>query len=172
MTNKMNAEYWELMPREWNFCLAYISSFNQTYACIEAGYSDKGASVQGGRLLSRVNVAAAIDFLIKKRTERTLVTQDSVIKIISDTIERCAQAVPVLNAKGHQVFIETADGQIAAAYKFDAANVLKGTEQLGKHVKLFTDKVEMTGKDGVPLNDKKPLTIEDAAALIAAHKEK
>jgi hypothetical protein len=40
---------------------------------------------------------------------------------------------------------------MAAAFTYDAKNVLRGYELLGKHLKLFTDKVELTGKNGGPL---------------------
>ena len=36
------------------------------------------------------------------------------------------------------------DGELAAAYKYDATNVFKGYELLGRHLKLFTDKVDHT----------------------------
>lgn len=40
--------------------------------------------------------------------------------------------------------IETEDGEVAPAYKYDATNVFKGYELLGRHLKLFTDKVDHT----------------------------
>jgi hypothetical protein len=36
-------------------------------------------------------------------------------------------------------------------YKFEHNGVLKGCELLGKHLKLFTEKTEITGKDGGPI---------------------
>lgn len=33
-------------------------------------------------------------------------------------------------------------------YRFDAGNVLKGCELLGKHLKMFTDKTEISGPGG------------------------
>ena len=40
---------------------------------------------------------------------------------------------------------ETPDGDLAPAYRYDATNVLKGAEMLGKHLGMFTDKVEVSG---------------------------
>jgi len=39
------------------------------------------------------------------------------------------------------------DGKMieSGEYKFDSTAVLKGSELLGKHLKMFTDKVEHTG---------------------------
>lgn len=39
-------------------------------------------------------------------------------------------------------FAEMESGEVVPAYVFDAGNVLKGTDQLGRHLKMFTDKTE------------------------------
>lgn len=39
--------------------------------------------------------------------------------------------------------VETPNGEEAPAYTFDAKNVLRGYELLGKHLRLFTDKDEL-----------------------------
>jgi phage terminase small subunit len=57
----------------------------------------------------------------------------------------------VLDKKGNQVYVETPDGEMLPAYVFDAKDVLKGCELLGKHLGMFIDKKEVTGKDGGPL---------------------
>ena len=49
--------------------------------------------------------------------------------------------------------IETEDGLIAPAYKYDASNALKGYELIGKHLKLFTDKHEHAGPGGGPIQN-------------------
>lgn len=72
---------------------------------------------------------------MNKRAERVEVTQDYVLRTIVDTIERCKQAEPVRGK----------DGEETGEYKFDSSAVLKGAELLGKHLKLFTDKTELSG---------------------------
>ena len=94
---------------------------------------------------------------MNQRSERTEITSDYVLKTIQDTIERCAQNQPVLDGQGKPVFVTTPDGDIAPAYKFDAQAVLKGAELLGKHLKLFTEKMEHTGKDGKDLPQSAPI---------------
>jgi len=47
--------------------------------------------------------------------------------------------------------VETPDGEMAPAWRYDATNAFKGYELLGKHLKLFTDKSEITGKGGKDL---------------------
>lgn len=78
------------------------------------------------------------------------VTQEYVITKIKDTVERCSQARPVMRY-GEHVMVETEDGEVAPAYTFDASNVLKGCELLGRNLKMFTDKVEASVTDGKSL---------------------
>ncbi len=66
-----------------------------------------------------------------------------------ETMERCKQAEPVKYQNGNPVMIDTPDGELAPAYKFDAAAVLKGAELLGRHLALFTDKAVVDVNHGV-----------------------
>jgi hypothetical protein len=52
---------------------------------------------------------------------------------------------------------------IAPAYSFDAKSVLRGAELLGKHLGMFTEKHEHTGKDGAPIE----VSMDEAARRIA-----
>ena len=67
-------------------------------------------------------------------------------------MERCGQAEPVVYQNGDPVMIDTPDGEIARAYKFDASAVLKGAELLGRHLAMFTDKKTVTVHDGDKLD--------------------
>ena len=63
-----------------------------------------------------------------------------------DTIERCRQAKPVYDKAGDPVLVfNEQDQTIVPAYEFDSSAVLRGAELLGKHLKLFTDKTEVSG---------------------------
>ena len=75
---------------------------------------------------------------MNKRAEKVGADAEYVIKTIMETIERCRQAEPILDKEG------TPTGE----YRFDAGNVLKGCELLGKHLKMFTDKTEISGPGG------------------------
>ena len=131
----------KLTPKQSLFVAEYLVDLNATQAAIRAGYSEKTAQEQPSRLLSKVIISDAIQSAMNKRSERVDISADYVLKTIQETIERCKQAVPV----------KTADGE-TGEYKFDAPAVLKGCELLGKHLKLFTDKTEVTGSDGGPID--------------------
>lgn len=87
-------------------------------------------------------VSAQINKKHEKTLEKLEITREYVLGGIKSTIERCRQAEPVLDKKGNQVYTETEEGEEALAYTFQSLGALKGYELLGKHLKLFTDKVE------------------------------
>lgn len=141
----------KLSEKQMRFVSEYLVDLNATQAAIRAGYSEKTADVQGSRLLGNVKVADAIAEAQGKRSERTNVDQDYVIETIIDTIERCRQARPVLDRKGFPVMIETPDGEIVPAFTFEASNVLRGAELLGKHLGMFIERKELSGPGGGPI---------------------
>lgn len=135
-----------LKPMQQRFVDEYLIDLNATQAAIRAGYSEKTAYSQGQRLLKNVEIDKVVRLRVGDRVERTEVDQDYVIKTIVETIERCSQARPVYDKSGELVMMETPNGELAPVYKYDATNVLKGAELLGRHLGMFTDKVEMGGK--------------------------
>lgn len=138
----------KLTPKQARFVEEYLVDLNATQAAIRAGYSEKTARAIGPENLQKPVVAAAITVARENLSRRTEITQEYVLKTIRDTIERCAQASPVLDKKGKPVMIETPEGDTTAAYEFDSMAVLRGAELLGRHLKMFTEKHEVTGKDG------------------------
>ena len=130
----------KLTPKQSRFVEEYLVDLNATQAAIRAGYSEKTAKAIGHENLTKPDIEAAIAAGLEKLTKRTEINQEYVLKTIRDTIERCAQAEPVIDAKGKPVMIETPEGEMTAAYKFDSQAVLKGAELLGRHLKMFTEK--------------------------------
>ncbi len=135
-----------MTPKQEAFAREYLIDLNATQAAIRAGYSAKTAEQQGHQLLKKTSVAKAIREGRVARAERTEISADYVLTTITETIERCRQAKPVLDRKGDPVMVETEHGDIVPAYTFDSTAVLKGAELLGKHLKLFTDRVEHSGE--------------------------
>jgi phage terminase small subunit len=96
------------------FVEEYLIDLNATQAAIRAGYSEKTARSQGQRMLTNVDIAAAIARAQGDRTERTNITQDYVLESIFSAMERCKKAD-----------------------SFNATGVFKGAELLGKHLGMF-----------------------------------
>lgn len=110
----------KLTPKQRMFVAEYICSLNSTEAAKKAGYSPKTAMEQGYQLLQKTSVQTAIQEQMDARSKRTLINADYVLNGIKNTVD-------------------AADNDFVK---------LKGFELLGKHLKLFTDKTELTGKDG------------------------
>jgi phage terminase small subunit len=105
------------------FVKEYLVDSNATRSAIAAGYSKASATVIGSRLLTNVKVRGEIDKQTGKRCEKLEITADYVLEGIRSIVARCEKT-----------------GQFSTA--------LKGYELLGKHLKLFTDKTELTGEGG------------------------
>lgn len=135
-----------LTDKQRRFVDEYLIDLNATQAAIRAGYSEKTAYSIGSENLTKPEIQIAIAEAQAKRAERVQVDQDYVLKTIVDTVERCKQAKQVYDRSGGIVMTETPDGDLAPMYKYDASSVLKGAELLGRHLGMFTDKVEMSGK--------------------------
>ena len=138
----------KLTAKQELFCVEYLKDLNATQAAIRVGYSPKTAQEQASRLMDRPHVAERIQELMDKRAKKIEVSAEYVLRTIIEVIERCKQAEPVLDNEGHST----------GEWKFEHMGVLKGAELLGKHLKLFTDKVEHSGK--VTLEDLVVSTIE------------
>lgn len=133
----------ELTAQQSRFVDEYLVDLNATAAYKRAGYKSIGNAAEAGasRLLSNAKVQHYVQQRMVERTKRTEVSQDYVLRTIIETVERCKQAEAVRDKEG----METGE------YKFDASAVLKGAELLGKHLKMFTDKTELTGANGGPV---------------------
>jgi phage terminase small subunit len=84
--------------------------------------------------LENVDVATAVRAGMDARAARTRITADDVIATIEETVRRCSRTEPVRDARGNVI-----EGE----YTFDAKNVLRGCELLGRHLGLFKERPEL-----------------------------
>lgn len=161
--DKQNA----LTPKQEQFCREYIVDLNATQAAIRAGYSEKTAREQASRLLSKVNVGTRIQSLMNARAKRVEVNADTILrellklalsdlrKLFDDKGQLLPPdqwpddaAVAVASVEVEELF----DGygeerhQIGFTKKVKFWDKPRALELLGKHLKLFTDRVEHSGK--------------------------
>lgn len=125
------------------FVKEYLKDLNATQAATRAGYSKKTAREQATRLLSNVAVAEMIQRAMNKRSEKIEIDADYVLRTIKETIERCKQSAPVLGKNGKAIMVETPTGELAPVYAFEPMAVFRGAELLGKHLVLWTEKVDV-----------------------------
>lgn len=131
----------ELTTKQRLFVEAYLANPNATEAALKAGYSKKTAYSQGQRLLKNVEIAARLE----KRLDEAAMSADEVLKELA-LIAKCdwQEFVEVRRDK----FGDVIDASLKLGDK------IKALELIGKHHKLFTDKQEITGKDGADLMPK------------------
>lgn len=114
----------KLSAKQEQFCREYLVDLNATQAAIRAGYSAKTAQEQASRLLSNAMVAARVAELKAKRAEKADRTAQDVL---NDIIAVTAQARD--------------EGDLKTA--------LKGLELQGKHLGMFTDKLQTEHSGGI-----------------------
>ncbi len=152
-----------MTDKQKRFCEEYLIDLNATQAAIRAGYSPKAAKEQGARLLTNVNIRARIDEALAVRSCRTGVNADRVIRELA----RIAFVNPpnVVDTKNATVLEGASEDDTAAIASvkvkivqgdFDSverevkfADKLKALELLGKHLGMFSDKLELAGNVNV-----------------------
>lgn len=107
-----------MTPKQLRFVEEYLVDLNATQAAIRVGYSEKTARQQGARLLTNADIAAEVFRRQQKVSEKAEVTAAWVLERLKKEAE-------------------AGDNPAAAR--------IKALELLGKHLALFTDKVEHSG---------------------------
>lgn len=110
-----------LTPKQQRFVEEYLIDLNATQAAIRAGYSEKTAQEQSSRLLSNVMVQEAVQKAKNKLSERTELTVDMVVNGLLKEAQDYAEG-------------STQSARVSA------------WAHLGKHLGMFKDKVEYSGK--------------------------
>lgn len=127
-----------LTARQAQFVDEYLIDLNATQAAIRAGYSERGADVAGHRLLADARIASLVAKAQAGRTKRTKVDQDWIVKMARRNALRALQAEEIRDSTGRPTGV----------YKYEGSVVNGALALLAKHTGGFSDKVELTGKDG------------------------
>lgn len=174
----------DLTNKQQAFVNEYIIDLNATQAAIRAGYSEHTAKDIGCENLAKPNIKNAIQAKLDARTVRTQVTADRVLKELAKLAFSNTEDYITVNEDGlasvdlskltrdqaaaiTEITVETrkeygskeADAATIEKVRFKLADKGINLERLGKHLKLFTDKVEHTGSLSVTM------ATEDAATL-------
>ncbi len=169
---RMPNRHGKMTEKQALFVAEYLTDLNATRAAIAAGYSKKTAYSQGQRLLKNVEMQKTLAEKQGARLHRLEITADRVLQELAklafydpgdllesdgsmkqirdiDPITRMA----VAGLEVTELFEGTGDQRHAYGLCKKIKLVDKGInlERLGKHLKLFTDKAELSGPDGAPL---------------------
>lgn len=164
----------KLTPRQARFVEEYLVDLNGAQAAIRAGLSAKTARQQAARLLSNVDIQAAIAAGQAARSERTEITADRVLTELAklgfanmaDYMRIGPDGDPHLDFSGltrdqaaalQEVTVEDyvdgrgEDAREVKRVKFKLADKRAALVDIGRHLGMFRDRVEHTGRDGQPL---------------------
>lgn len=111
-----------LTPRQRRFAEEYIVDYNGAAAAIRAGYAVPYADRQAHLLLKHEGIAAYLDVLTASKNAKIMSLSPDYL------VQRLAE---IINREG----VRTADE-------------LRAIEMAMKHLGMFVDKTEITGKDG------------------------
>ncbi len=140
-TESMDPPARPLTAKRQRFVAEYLIDLNGTQAAIRAGYSPATARAQGSRLLTNVDIQQAVAKGALVQAEKSELNVAWVLDGLRAVVERCMQAVEVT----------TRDGTGTGEYVFNAAGANKALELIGKHLRMFTERLEVTDRDGEPL---------------------
>lgn len=140
------------------FCREYLVDLNATQAAKRAGYSEQSARQQGSENLSKPAIQERIEALMQERSRRVEVTSDLVLSelllIARTDLSRAFDAqgnllpvpkIPEEIRRAISAVEVTVSATGIATKKVKFLDKIKSLELLGKHLKLFTEKIEHSG---------------------------
>jgi phage terminase small subunit len=146
----------KLTPQQELFVRQYVLDLNATKAAMRAGYSKKTARVQGSALLIRPAIQAAVKARMDRRMEKVDVKTDEILALMRKFA--FTDLSGVIEIRGGKTYIsDTAvltEDQMACISEIkqtaDGVQVKlisreKMIELLGRHMGMFTDKLEHSG---------------------------
>ena len=154
------------------FAREYVKDLNGKRAAISVGYSAKTADAAASRLLSNVKVQTLVASLTKKHADKLDLSTEKVLFELSST--GFSNMLDYIKTTGEgDAYVDLSDltrGQATAIQEITVDEYVEGKgkharkvkrtklkwvdkirslELLGKHLKLFTERVEMSGLEGL-----------------------
>jgi phage terminase small subunit len=122
--------------------LSQREAYKQAYNC--ENMTDKSIDECACVLAADLKVMSRIEELTEQLRIRNTLTVEWVLSNLKEVTQRCLVQEPVMIRKGNEM-VESGE------YTFQANGANKSLELIGKHLGMFVDKVEHTGKDGGPI---------------------
>ncbi len=158
--------------RHETFCREYIIDLNGTRAAIAAGYAKKGAHVTASRMLSNPKVQARLAELMKEKADKLDLSAEKVLGELSRLgFSNMLDYVTIKNGEAlidvSKLTLEPAaaiqeitvdeyvdgrgkDARAVKRIRIKLADKNRSLENLGRHLKLFTEKIEVSGLEQLP----------------------
>jgi len=140
MDSQMNSETdigRGLTPKQTMFVREYIKDLNGSQSAIRAGFSEKSSRVTAAKLLTKTNIKAAVQAAMDRRSARLELDANWVLENLRNIHDRCKEPRPILDRQGNPT----------GRFRFDSAGALRALELIGKHLRMFTDRIEVSDFD-------------------------
>lgn len=184
----------KLTGKQRRFVDEYLVDLNASQAAIRAGYSEKTAGSIGHENLKKPEIQAALTERRKKLAEDTEITPESVLRELAklgfanmqDYMRSTSDGDPYFDISNisrdqaaalAEVTVEDfkegrgEDARDVRRIKFKLADKRAALVDIGKHLGMFKERVELTGKDGGAIvhqrSDLSKLSDADLAAIEA-----
>lgn len=145
-----------MTKKQKRFIEEYLIDLNATQAAIRAGYSPKTAKDIGCENLAKPNISDALDKAMAERSRRTGINQDRILLELARI--GLAKITDVVDPDTGKILPDASDDDLACIQSIKIKPNEFGTERevklydkksalvdLGKHLGLFKDKVELGG---------------------------
>ena len=156
-----------MTPKQARFVDEYLIDLNASAAYLRAGYKTGNSNVCGSRLLANASIQAAIQSAQAKLADRTGITQDRVLRELSRVafgnkrdlmtwgpggVSLIDSATLTDDAAAMVAEVAETTSETGGSIRLKTHDKVKALELIGRHLGMFTDKVEVTGKDGAALS--------------------
>ena len=145
-----------MTKKQKRFVEEYLIDLNATQAAIRAGYSPDTAGSIGAENLKKPEIKSRIDKAMAERSRRTGINQDRVLQELARI--GFAKITDVVDPETAEIRTDASDDDLACIQSIKIKPNEFGTERevklydkkaalvdLGKHLGLFKDKVELSG---------------------------
>ena len=154
------------------FCREYIKDLNGKRAAIAVGYSAKTADAAASRLLSNVKVQTLVATLTKKHADKLDLSAEKVLSELSrmgfsnflDYVNITEEGDAFVDLSGltqeqasaiQEVTVNEymegkgKHGRKVKRTRLKLVDKIRSLDLLGRHLKLFTEKIEVSGLEGL-----------------------
>lgn len=166
----------KLTDKQLTFCREYLIDLNATQAAIRAGYSAQTANQQGPRLLVNVGIQSEIQRLFEERSQRVEVTADRVLEELKALAFYDPGEIGKHKITGPQDIANLPEPlrRCIIGWGWDKTGnfTLKLSAKtpqidlIGQHLGMWKNRLELTGKDGGPIETAAPLSAEAERELL------
>lgn len=151
LEKKENQKKEEAMTlKQQRFCEEFVIDFNGAAAARRAGYSPKTAQPIASQNLSKLIIQKKIAELTSKLTTDAGTSAEWVLERLKLVAERCIKQAAIKTINGvpvmEKVINEKGEEGFEPLWIFDSGGAAKALGLIGKYHKMFTDKVEHSGK--------------------------